>query len=388
HTPLSFASVYASAIVINAIVADNVAISSVKLFYRKNGGNLDSLDMTTTTIPNEYQGIISPMDLKEGDLYEYQILAIDNSKNRNRAQAPASGFYQFYIKNSIFYNFELEASFIPITQGDWQWGTANSGPNSSHSGSKLWGTNLSGNYSDLTESILETPEISLADRDSAKLVFWHWYVNEYSDNTFWDGGNVKISVDGDTFKVIEPADGYDGIIDPFNTFLGDEPCFGGPASNGNFWHQEVFDLSQYVNHTIKIRFHFASDQAINEAGWYLDDVEILFKNTSAINENPVANGLPGEFELRQNYPNPFNPNTMIEYNLAQSGEVKLEILNMLGEKIATLRNEKQAAGNYSLSWNGKDKLGNEVASGIYFYRLIIKGKNFNHSFSRKMVKLQ
>jgi flagellar hook assembly protein FlgD len=95
-----------------------------------------------------------------------------------------------------------------------------------------------------------------------------------------------------------------------------------------------------------------------------------------------------EFELRQNYPNPFNPNTMIEYSLAQSGEVTLEILNMLGEKIATLRNEKQAAGNYLLSWNGKDRLGNEIASGIYFYRLTIKSKNFNHSFSRKMVKLQ
>jgi bacillopeptidase F (M6 metalloprotease family) len=374
--------------VINAIVTDNVAIATVKLFYRKNGGDLDSLDMATTTIPNEYQGIITPINLKAGDFYEYQILAIDNSKNRNCAQVPESGFYQFYIKNSIYYNFEPEASFTPISEGDWQWGAVTSGPNSAYSGSRAWGTNLCGNYGDLTESILETPEISLADRDSAKLVFWHWYLNEYSDNAFWDGGNVKISVDGDTFKVIEPVDGYDGIIDPFNTFLGDEPCFGGPASNGNFWHQEVFDLSQYVNHTIKIRFHFASDQAINEAGWYLDDVEILFKNTSAINENPVANGLPGEFELRQNYPNPFNPNTMIEYNLAQSGEVTLEILNMLGEKIATLRNEKQAAGNYSLSWNGKDKLGNEVASGIYFYRLIIKGKNFNHSFSRKMVKLQ
>lgn len=388
HTPITFASIYATAIVINAFIADNIGIATAKLFYRKNNASLDSLDMTTTTIPNEYQAILVPTDLKEGDIYDYQILAIDNSQNRNRTQLPEAGFYQFYVKNSLLYDFELEASFIPVKPGDWQWGAVKSGPNSSHSGSKLWGTNLSGNYSDLTESILETPEISLVGKDSVQLTFWHWYLNEYSDNTFWDGGNVKISVDGGEFGVIEPIDGYDGIIDPFNTFMGDEPCFGGPATNGNFWHQEAFDLSQYGNHVIKIRFHFASDQAVSEPGWYIDDVELTFKNASAIKENTAANSLPDVFELRQNYPNPFNPATTIEYSLPQPGEVTLSIVNLLGEQLIALVDERQAAGSYSLAWNGKDKDGNEVASGIYFYRFTVKGKNFNHSFSRKMVKLQ
>lgn len=66
----------------------------------------------------------------------------------------------------------------------------------------------------------------------------------------------------------------------------------------------------------------------------------------------------------------------------------MAIVNLLGEEIAILLKEKQAAGNYSFSWNGKDKLGNEVASGIYFCRLIFKDKNVQRLMSRKMVKLQ
>jgi flagellar hook assembly protein FlgD len=60
----------------------------------------------------------------------------------------------------------------------------------------------------------------------------------------------------------------------------------------------------------------------------------------------------------------------------------------LGKKVMTLVNEKQSAGVYSLIWNGKDQAGNEAASGVYFCRLSVKRKNFDYSFSRKMVKLQ
>ena len=53
-----------------------------------------------------------------------------------------------------------------------------------------------------------------------------------------------------------------------------------------------------------------------------------------------------------------------------------------------LVNEKQDAGFYTVPWNGNDKFGKEVASGVYFYRLLIKVKNFDYTFTRKMVKLQ
>jgi len=389
HAPLDYASVYATGISITAFVTDNIAVATIRLFYRKNGGDLDSLDMSPLVTPDLFQGTIVPQNAQVGDIYEYKIKAVDNSRHANMTWMPESGYYQFSLKNSLIYDFELDASFAETTSnGDWEWGVPKSGPNSAHSGSMVWATNLGGNYSDLTESILETPEISLAEQDSATLIFWHWYQNEYSQNTFWDGGNIKISVDNDSFRVIEPEGGYDGTIDNFNNFLGLEPCFGGPASNGNFWHQETVDLTPYLNHSIKIRFHFASDQAVNDLGWYIDDVEIAFGTMTSVSETNPALNLPATFELHQNYPNPFNPETRIGYRLAQAGEVTVEIFDLLGKKVATLVQQQQNAGSYTVVWQGKDDLGHNVSSGVYFYRLQVRGKNFSHSFTQKMVKLQ
>ncbi|KPL08320.1 hypothetical protein AMJ86_01020 [bacterium SM23_57] len=79
--------------------------------------------------------------------------------------------------------------------------------------------------------------------------------------------------------------------------------------------------------------------------------------------------LPTEFELQQNYPNPFNPTTDIVYALPEAVPVNLSIYNSLGQKIATLVDQKQAPGSYRVTWNGLDLNGNPVASGIYFYHL-------------------
>ena len=80
---------------------------------------------------------------------------------------------------------------------------------------------------------------------------------------------------------------------------------------------------------------------------------------------------PEKYDLYQNYPNPFNVHTKINYSLTNDNEQEtgLVILNLLGKQIQTLVNEKQAAGRYSVIWNGKDEQGNEAATGIYFYKL-------------------
>jgi len=77
--------------------------------------------------------------------------------------------------------------------------------------------------------------------------------------------------------------------------------------------------------------------------------------------------VPREFNLNQNYPNPFNPETTIKYQLPWPAEVRLEIYNILGEKVKTLVDEKQPAGYYSASWNGLDEHGRTVAGGVYLY---------------------
>jgi hypothetical protein len=83
----------------------------------------------------------------------------------------------------------------------------------------------------------------------------------------------------------------------------------------------------------------------------------------------VAGGVTLQaFALSQNYPNPFNPSTMISYQLAVNSHVTLKVYNVLGQEVATLVNDRQEAGSYTVSFNtSKGTL--SLSSGVYFYRL-------------------
>jgi hypothetical protein len=78
---------------------------------------------------------------------------------------------------------------------------------------------------------------------------------------------------------------------------------------------------------------------------------------------------PTDFALRQNYPNPFNPITVIQYSLPKSSFVKIEIYNILGQKVRTLLEEPQELGYKTIQWDGEDDSGVEVSSGVYFYKI-------------------
>ena len=79
--------------------------------------------------------------------------------------------------------------------------------------------------------------------------------------------------------------------------------------------------------------------------------------------------LPSAFALHQSYPNPFNATTTIIYELPAAAEVTIEIFNVLGQKIATLLDAREAAGVHSISWDGTNGSGTTVSSGVYFYRI-------------------
>jgi hypothetical protein len=82
--------------------------------------------------------------------------------------------------------------------------------------------------------------------------------------------------------------------------------------------------------------------------------------------------MPGQFCLAQNVPNPFNPTTAISYQLPVASSpvhVTLKIFNMLGQEVATLVDGIQEPGYYAVNWDGKDKQGREVSSGMYFCQL-------------------
>lgn len=100
-------------------------------------------------------------------------------------------------------------------------------------------------------------------------------------------------------------------------------------------------------------------------------------------EEPGADR-PQAFNLSQNYPNPFNPQTIIRFTLPSDTRVKIEIFNILGQKVKTLLDQHLSAGVKEISWDGRNSKGVEVGSGIYFYR--IKTKEFTDV--RRMVLLK
>jgi len=112
--------------------------------------------------------------------------------------------------------------------------------------------------------------------------------------------------------------------------------------------------------------------------------------TVAVEEDAPA--IPTEFRLYQNYPNPFNPETWIQYDLPQATHVRVEIFNILGEKVKTLVDEKKPAGAYKIIWNGQTDNGKAAASGVYIYRLQAGGSSANSGQNflqtRKMVFLR
>jgi beta-glucanase (GH16 family) len=78
----------------------------------------------------------------------------------------------------------------------------------------------------------------------------------------------------------------------------------------------------------------------------------------------ISSQKPTAFQLEQNYPNPFNPSTAIRYQVSATSAVRLAVFDMLGRQVATLVNERQAAGSYQVTFNAAN-----LASGTYFYRL-------------------
>lgn len=89
--------------------------------------------------------------------------------------------------------------------------------------------------------------------------------------------------------------------------------------------------------------------------------------TSIDDDEPAP--LPTYYELHQNYPNPFNASTKIDYSVPRLSHVKISIYNSLGQHIETLVNGEKSTGNYTVTWDGKNKLGKTVSSGVYFYKL-------------------
>ncbi|MBN2426686.1 MAG: T9SS type A sorting domain-containing protein [Calditrichaceae bacterium] len=143
------------------------------------------------------------------------------------------------------------------------------------------------------------------------------------------------------------------------------------------WNTIMFDIRQSYQSNpdlffpwqlVSMGFQFAMSKAWSGT-IYVDN--FCFVDTAAHLSTGIAmeENLTMEFNLAQNYPNPFNPSTKIQYTVGTIHEsnvqnVNLSIYNTLGQKVVTLVNKKQSAGNYQVEWNA-----GSLSSGVYLYRL-------------------
>ena len=112
------------------------------------------------------------------------------------------------------------------------------------------------------------------------------------------------------------------------------------------------------------------------AGWHYYDCQTVSSQEEFL--------YPQEFHLKQNYPNPFNPVTNIAFDLTSTGNAHLSIYNMNGENVWEVKMPGLVAGNYTVSWNGRNMSGSKLESGVYIYRLTMN----ELSQSRKLLLIK
>jgi hypothetical protein len=165
--------------------------------------------------------------------------------------------------------------------------------------------------------------------------------------------NVTVLYDGNDYEIY-----INGELDAFSSFSGSirttsKDLMFGQVLPGNTQYnfKGILDDIRIYNYALS----YGSIQSLND---FITDVE---------EEQEIK--LPNNFGLTQNYPNPFNGQTNIEFQLSNQSSVKLEIFNILGQRIKSLMNEEKSPGYYSISWDGKNDFGELVNSGIYFIKI-------------------
>jgi hypothetical protein len=210
-------------------------------------------------------------------------------------------------------------------------------------------------YTDLVD-----PDYHASSGDSGH-VFLGLAIIDQNCQRWWEGNKVLLATL--TFQVYMPED--------FDTA---EICFDSvfwpPGSNFTFTRH---DGKIYVpRHELPICFRLYDDTVeFTDVRWIEDFTE----------EEETR---PTGFSVSQNYPNPFNPVTNFKFSLLQASHVKIEIFNILGQKVKTLVDKDMRAGIYLVDWDGMDERGVRASSGVYFYR-IVAGE---FSDIRKMVFLK
>ena len=139
--------------------------------------------------------------------------------------------------------------------------------------------------------------------------------------------------------------------------------------------------NRYVHNVLS-----GGDYIINDDFEYIYELKFIVGDVGYVDGmvSEILSNIPTEYSLSQNYPNPFNPSTIINYELIRTGKARITIYNVLGQEIISLVNDLKNYGKHSVTWNGQDKSGKIVSSGVYFSEMIIN----NFRATKKMVLMK
>ena len=226
-----------------------------------------------------------------------------------------------------------------------------------------------------------------------------------TDPTNVECGNA-INQPPSEFTLLSPSDGDTILITPDN--VGSNQLFAWTASsdpNGTqveydicwtlaspFWQECENNGTQTANFVPLLEISDFIDSLYQEGGDVIYTFTWTVYATDGLAETEAVNGprsitfdagyalgvndepgIPDVFALHQNYPNPFNPVTTIRFDVPEESRVRMDIYNVLGQRVATLVNSTLQPGFHTIRWNGTNDFGKPLASGMYIYQIKAKG---------------
>lgn len=357
----------------NSIGGGEVDPGSFELHYKLDDGAWNVVSMSAQG--EEFVGQIPAQPW--GTVAEYYISASNSlgSVGTSPRTAPAKLHY-FRIDDEFVEDMETETAWVgglptdTATTGQWERGIPQQtsyqgnivqlGTQVSPDGQYCWVTGAAagsgpGSFDvDDGYTTLLSPVFDLTGGRDVQISYWRYYTNEHGANPGIDFWSVDISNDGgQTWSSVEYT-----------------------SHSDSDWVQISFALSEYFVEPGLVQMRFIADDppptgSLVEA--MVDDFLLVgnFSPPTSVQDEPLPQVA---FGLAQNHPNPFNPATQLSFSLERAGRASLRVFDMRGRLVRTLVSAQLAAGEHTVTWNGQDDRGQQVASGVYLYRLESSGQ--------------
>ena len=359
---------------IRADIVDLSTVVSATLFYRVNGGSWVPTAMASAG-GDTYEAFIPGMP--SNTEIDYYVHAVDGAAIEAVSPAGAPNeFYSLYITHEV-YSYDVEDP----EDTDWQLGVAGDGatggvwvrvdPVSTWYGNIMvqtendhtedpgtlcfvTGNAPPGGHSGLEDvdggcTTLMSPVFNLSGSETAFVNYWRWYAE--AGAAIDDEFAVDVSDDGGaSWAALERVE-----------------------SMANEWTEVSVDLTTLIDMTDQVVFRFvACDlnvEGLVEAA--IDDFQIVsYSNTATAVADAETVHRP--VSLMKSRPNPFRPgagSVTIRFALPKTEHAEVKIFDISGRLVRDLADRSFTAGEHRVGWDGRDSQGNEVSSGVYFYRL-------------------